>query len=81
MGNETFGDRVTRLCQERGVSAYRVQKESGVKVQTIDRSKTVSLSAARKIARALGLSLADLDAPIILTIGTGQAVRLGLIDE
>lgn len=79
--SETFRERLTRLCQERGVSSHRVYKASGLRVDKADRSKTISLASARKIADTLGMSVAELDAPVSLVVETGRAVALGLIEE
>lgn len=79
--SESFGERIARLCTERDVSQYKVSKAIGTQVANIDRSKTVSLRAAHAIASALGMTLWEIDAPILLPTTTRDAIDAGLIQE
>jgi uncharacterized protein (UPF0147 family) len=79
--DETFGERVARLCDERGVPKNRIKTAAGTAVANLDRSKSVSLKAAQGIAAALGMSLWEIDAPLLYTTTTRELIDAGLLRE
>jgi hypothetical protein len=77
---ETFGERVIRLCNTLGVPKRRIVAATGTSVSHLDRSKSVSLHAARGIADALNITLWDLDAPILYATTTRELIDAGLLE-
>jgi transcriptional regulator with XRE-family HTH domain len=62
---DTFAVRLARLREARGWSAYRLAKEAGVTSGQLSHLESgrrgPTLETARKLARALGVSLAEWD--------------------
>ncbi|MCE9564419.1 MAG: helix-turn-helix domain-containing protein [Planctomycetes bacterium] len=62
-----FGERLKRLREAAGVSQYALAKTSGVTAQAISKieqgDRDPSWSTVVKLAHALGISVADFDAP------------------
>lgn len=81
MIDETFGERVARLCDERGVSRNAMRRACGTNVALLDRTRSVSERTARAIADALGMTLADLDAPVWMLVSSRRAIDCGLLTE
>ena len=75
----SFGERMRHRRQERGWTQMELAKRAGVDVAWINRlergeRKNISLTAARRIARALGVSLDYLAD----TFGESEAVPAGV---
>ena len=75
----SFGERMRQRRQERGWTQMELAKRAGVDVAWINRlergeRKNISLTAARRIARALGVSLDYLAD----TFGESEAVPAGV---
>lgn len=62
--NDAVAKRVFKLLQERGMSQYRLEQESGIQHGSMQcimngRNKTVTLSTVMLLARGFGMSLVD----------------------
>ena len=62
--NDAVAKRVFKLLQERGMSQYRLEQESGIQHGSMQcimngRNKTVTLSTVMLLARGFGMSLVE----------------------
>ena len=62
--NDAVAKRISRLLQEKGMSQYRLEQESGIQHGSMQcimngRNKTVTLSTVIMLARGFGISLTE----------------------
>lgn len=72
----TFAQRLQELLDEAGTSAYRLSQLSGLRKQAISRylhGREPTFMAARRIAAALGVSLAVFDGVTVTMPGPPDA--------
>lgn len=65
MKKESFGEKIRRLRTERGISCSELSSQSGiskVSIHSYEKGHSIpTLSGAKKIAKVLGVTLADFE--------------------